>query len=638
MASLGTAAACEPFVAGVLGRLKLPEQVGDPPGFWQTARPMQSPVINIAAYQFAQLSELKVLRANLLAQCKAWQLRGTILLSPEGVNLFVAGAADAVESLLSELRTLPGLAGLAAKYSETAQQPFTRMLVRIKKEIIAFGVPGIEPARYTSPRIAPKELKQWLDEGRPFTLVDTRNDYEVKLGTFHNAIAVGVDTFREFPQAVARLPAELKNQPIVTFCTGGIRCEKAAPFMESQGFREVYQLDGGILKYFEECGSAHYAGDCFVFDQRVGLDPTLHETPAAQCYKCLSPLSEAEQQDTRYVAGKSCPYCFKSAGDLMAISIAARHAAMSLAMTPLPGSVPRDNLRPINVSQRCDGATLVDALCHAVKHLSADHWSAQCRAGMIVDDAHQAVAADRIVRAGERYLHRSPQEVEPDVSVAVQILYEDEAIVVLNKPAPLPMHPAGRFSRNTLQFMLEEVYRPQKPRPAHRLDANTTGVLVVARTRHFAGRLQPQFATGQIEKRYLVRVHGHPAEDAFECHAPIASESSEMGTRVVDYAGLPSSTRFTVRARCADGSSILEAQPLSGRTNQIRIHCAHLGFPVCGDQAYRGDGASVLAQTAALRDASLCLHAWKLKFQHPASGQVVEFEAPPPNWSITPRG
>jgi predicted sulfurtransferase len=183
-----------------------------------------------------------------------------------------------VEKLLAELRRLPGLAELAPKYSETDHQPFTRMLVRLKKEIIAFGVPGIEPAKRTSPKLAAKELKQWLDEGRPVTLLDTRNDYEVKLGTFKNARPIGVDHFRDFPAAVARLPAELKEQPIVMFCTGGIRCEKAGPFMEGQGFKHIFQLDGGILKYFEECGGAHYAGECFVFDQRVGLDPSLQET------------------------------------------------------------------------------------------------------------------------------------------------------------------------------------------------------------------------------------------------------------------------------------------------------------------------------------------------------------------------
>ncbi len=264
-------------------------------------------IVNIAAYRFAPLQELQALRTELLAFCGAKHLRGTILLSTEGINLFVAGEADDIEFLMARLRAIPGLESLAAKYSYTATQPFRRMLVRIKREIIAFGVPGIDPAKRTSPKLAPAQLKAWLDEGRKITLLDTRNDYEVKLGTFNNALPAGVDHFRDFPAAVAKLPEALKDETIVMFCTGGIRCEKAGPYMESQGFRNVFQLDGGILKYFEDCGSAHYHGDCFVFDQRVGVDPSLHVSDAAQCFACLSPLTADEQRDTRYVQGKSCP-------------------------------------------------------------------------------------------------------------------------------------------------------------------------------------------------------------------------------------------------------------------------------------------------------------------------------------------
>jgi len=149
--------------------------------------------------------------------------------------------------------------------------------------------------------------------GRPVTLFDTRNDYEVKLGTFKGALPAGIDTFREFPEAVRRLPEHLKHQPIVTFCTGGIRCEKAAPFMEREGFNNIYQLEGGILKYFEEVGSDHYDGECFVFDQRVGVDPGLHETASTQCFVCQTPLTAQEQADERYVSHVSCPIASRPA-------------------------------------------------------------------------------------------------------------------------------------------------------------------------------------------------------------------------------------------------------------------------------------------------------------------------------------
>jgi UPF0176 protein len=183
------------------------------------------------------------------------------------------------------------------------------MLVKIKKEIIAFGISGIDPADRPAPRLSPGELKQWLDEGRSFTLMDVRNTYEIKLGTFRGARTLGLEHFREFPAAVNSLPNKLKNEPVVTFCTGGIRCEKAAPLLEQAGFTEVYQLDGGILRYFEECGGAHFEGDCFVFDKRVAIDASLRETDAALCFVCQTPLTLAEQEDDRYVESVSCPHC-----------------------------------------------------------------------------------------------------------------------------------------------------------------------------------------------------------------------------------------------------------------------------------------------------------------------------------------
>jgi len=266
--------------------------------------------INLSVYQFTPLADLPELKARLLALTVTSELKGTILLSPEGINLFVAGTRSAADGLMFELRAVAGLAGLTPKESLSAKQPFSKMLVKIKKEIIAFGVEDIDPAKRPTEKLSARTLKQWLDEGRPLTLLDTRNDYEVRMGTFKGAVPAAIDTFREFPGAVEKLPATLKDQPIVMFCTGGIRCEKAGPYMEKAGFKNVYQLDGGILKYFEECGGAHYEGECFVFDYRVGVDPELKETASALCFTCQMPLKESEQSDPRYVPGETCPHCY----------------------------------------------------------------------------------------------------------------------------------------------------------------------------------------------------------------------------------------------------------------------------------------------------------------------------------------
>jgi UPF0176 protein len=591
-------------------------------------------VTNIAAYQFAPLHDLAKLRTDLQLFCKVRGLKGTILLSQEGVNLFVAGQAADIEALLNLLRSVRGLEKLTAKYSTTDEQPFSRMLVRIKKEIIAFGVAGIDPAQRPAPRVTPQRLRRWLDEGRQVTLLDTRNDYEVKLGTFQNALPIGISHFREFPAAVNQLPDSLKEQTVVTFCTGGIRCEKAGPYLQSQGYKDVYQLDGGILKYFEECGSAHYDGACFVFDQRVGLDPALKESGAAQCFVCLTPLSAAEQADDRYVVGESCPHCYRTQAQRSADTLLARRAALQRLTQPQPGSVPRDNLRPLSVPKDCDGLPLVEVLCRVIQPLTADYWRAECRQGRVLNPARQVASADAVARAGERYFHVIPQDVEPAVSFDVEWLYEDAALLVLSKPAPLPMHPAGRFNRNTLQFVLESLYHPHKPRPVHRLDANTTGVLVVARTRQVAGRLQAQFAQSSVRKTYLLRVIGHPRDDQFECRAMIAESASKLGTRTIDaQLGIAAHTQFKVIERNEDGTTTMLAQPITGRTNQIRLHCAHLGLPLVGDRAYQGSGAVPEVQTLSVSETPLCLHSWRIEFAHPISGEVMQFSAPPPSWA-----
>lgn len=235
-------------------------------------------VLNVAAYKFATLTDLVPTRDKLRVLTVARNLRGAILLSTEGVNLSLAGEPGDVAAVLDRVRAIPGVGEFPVKESYSDTRPFNRMLVKIKREIIPFGVDGIDPQTYTSPRLSPEEMKRWLDEGRPVTLLDTRNRFEVAAGTFTGAVNIDIDNFRDFPAAVAKLPEAMKHGPVITFCTGGVRCEKAAPYLERAGFRDVYQLDGGILDYFKTCGGHHYTGDCVVFDQRGALSPDLEST------------------------------------------------------------------------------------------------------------------------------------------------------------------------------------------------------------------------------------------------------------------------------------------------------------------------------------------------------------------------
>ncbi len=239
-------------------------------------------VLNVAAYRFVPLDDLPRRRAALQARAAALGLKGSILLAAEGINLFLAGGAAGVDAFLQTLRADVRLTPIEVKRSWSDRQPFRRLLVKIKREIVSMRRPDIDPCGAPAPRLAPRELRRWLDEGRDIVLLDTRNQFEVDLGSFENTLALGLKSFSDFPCATPALPEALKQRPVVTYCTGGIRCEKAAPWLIAQGFREVYQLDGGILNYFEQCGGAHFRGACFVFDERVALDSALRATAPAR--------------------------------------------------------------------------------------------------------------------------------------------------------------------------------------------------------------------------------------------------------------------------------------------------------------------------------------------------------------------
>jgi UPF0176 protein len=591
---------------------------------------------NISGYLFADLTELKHWRAHLLDQCKAHQLKGTILLSTEGINLFLAGLREDIDLLISEVQKIPGLEKFRAKFSESDHQPFNRMLVRIKKEIISFGVDAVKPAHYTSRHLPAATLKQWLDEGRPITLLDTRNDYEVKLGTFRNALPIKIDHFRQFPDAVRQLPEEMKKQPIVTFCTGGIRCEKAAPFMEMEGFENIYQLDGGILKYFEEVGGDHYDGECFVFDHRVGLDPSLRETPSAVCFRCQAPLDEDDQLDSRFVEGESCPYCFKTDEQKMHDTLIKRHALLKKITNPLPGAEPYHNLRPFSIKENYDGQTLLQVLTAVFPQVPEEEWCRRLDGGRFRLMRGGIAHRDQVVRAGQRFEQTMDISGEPVVNADIKILFEDSAIVVIHKPAPLPMHACGRFHRNTLQFIINKVVHPA-PRPVHRLDANTSGLVIFGRTRHFAAALSRQLLQDRWEKIYLVRVQGSPTWDSLVCELPITSQPAIAGSREVDEEnGLPCRTDFRVLHRYDDHSTLLEARLHTGRTNQIRVHLWQLELPVRGDATYLSGKLLGDRQTLDVDMDPLCLHAWQVSFDHPIDGRRLTFEADKPDWALVP--
>ncbi|SEO20933.1 UPF0176 protein [Duganella sp. CF517] len=270
--------------------------------------------VNIAAYKFITLDDLDTLRAAYQAVCAERRLKGTILLTPEGINMFLSGLRADIDAYLAWVRADARLADLEVKESLSAEQSHKRMLVKIKKEIITMRMPLIKPEEGRAPFVDARTLKRWLDngvddQGKPVVMVDTRNDFEVDVGTFDNTVDYRIGKFTEFPDVIAAHKADFDGKTVVTFCTGGIRCEKAAIHMQNIGYDNVYQLEGGILKYFEEVGGAHYTGDCFVFDYRTALNPKLEPTETVQCFVCRAVVTPREQLSPQYVYEKSCPQC-----------------------------------------------------------------------------------------------------------------------------------------------------------------------------------------------------------------------------------------------------------------------------------------------------------------------------------------
>lgn len=270
---------------------------------------MPGSIVNIAGYRFVDLAERDELQAVLRSVCMDAGLKGTVLLAPEGINFFLAGTQASIEVFTNFLEQDERFQSIPLKVSYTDYQPFNRMNVRKKNEIISVGMDQIQPATFTGEEIEPQVFKEMLDNNEHVHVLDTRNDYELRVGTFKKAIDLDIRTFRAFPKAIQSLPDTMKDEPIVMFCTGGIRCEKASAIMIEAGFTNVKQLKGGILGYFEEAGGAHWDGDCFVFDQRVAVNPQLEETEVVICFACREPLSLEEQASPDYVVGRSCPYC-----------------------------------------------------------------------------------------------------------------------------------------------------------------------------------------------------------------------------------------------------------------------------------------------------------------------------------------
>ncbi|OYY77978.1 MAG: hypothetical protein B7Y43_08580 [Sphingomonas sp. 28-62-20] len=290
-------------------------------------------MITVAAlYRFARFDDPAALRAPLLAVCTVHGIRGTLLLAREGINGTIAGDDAGLAAVLAHIRTLPDCAEIEIKYSNAEAMPFHRMKVRLKREIVTMGQPDIDPVRGVGHYVAPADWNALIDQ--PDTVViDTRNDYEVQVGSFAGAIDPATKSFSEFPDWFRAHRDELADKKIAMFCTGGIRCEKATAFLKAEGLDAVYHLKGGILKYLEEVPPAQsrWQGECFVFDERVAVGHGLGAGTHALCRGCRMPVNAEARLSPLYVEGVSCPACHASRDDAKRAGYAERHRQVKLA-------------------------------------------------------------------------------------------------------------------------------------------------------------------------------------------------------------------------------------------------------------------------------------------------------------------
>ena len=285
-----------------------------------------------ALYHFTRLADYEQLKAPLQNMCEMLGIKGTLLLAYEGINGTIAGTDDTINQLLDFLKADPRLAALEHKESRAEKMPFYRMKTRLKREIVTMGVEGIDPNNVVGTYVDPKDWNELISDP-DVVLIDTRNDYEVEIGTFKGALNPDTQTFREFPQWVEDNRDKLKKPKVAMFCTGGIRCEKASSFMKLNGFDDVYHLKGGILKYLETQpqDESLWEGDCFVFDQRVAVKHGLEQSDYDQCYACRYPITDEEKTSPLYVKGVSCPRCHDKMSDTQRDRFAQRQKQIELA-------------------------------------------------------------------------------------------------------------------------------------------------------------------------------------------------------------------------------------------------------------------------------------------------------------------
>ena len=331
-----------------------------------------------ALYRFVRVASPEAWRDPILAVCKQEGVKGTLLLAREGMNGTIAGPESGVRQVLAYLRSLPGFADLEHKESWAEAEPFLRMKVKLKKEIVTMGVPEIDPSQHAGIYVQPQDWNALISDP-DVLLVDTRNKYEVRVGSFDGAVNPHIDKFTEFPDWIQSEENRQGKKKIAMFCTGGIRCEKSTAYLRQQGFDEVYHLKGGILKYLEEVRpeDSKWQGECFVFDERVSVGHGLVPGDYELCRACREPISQEDKQSPYFVQGVSCPHCHGKHDEAQLRNFAERQKQITLAKARGQRHV-GEQLPPLEERRAAKRARLAQAQEKAAANLAKKHGAQPC--------------------------------------------------------------------------------------------------------------------------------------------------------------------------------------------------------------------------------------------------------------------
>jgi tRNA pseudouridine32 synthase/23S rRNA pseudouridine746 synthase len=578
-----------------------------------------------AFYRFVQVGDVEATAHTLRDLAKG--LTGSVWVAPEGINGSVAGAAGALDAFRTRLTGDPRLGGrlegLTFRRSAAVTPPFQRMKVHCRSEIVPLGVDGVDPVGHRRAVASPAQWRELLDDPN-VVVIDNRNRFEVRLGRFRNAVDPGVDHFRELPAYLdARLPQwQAEGKRVAMYCTGGIRCEKTSAWLAQRGIT-VLELEGGILNYLDQMPDASHdwIGECFVFDNRVALDARLNETPttAMQVYGSdardawrLERARRLEANEASVSAG-----CAIRRSDDGASGKPARRGTRPSPLPTVNGVGPSVVALPPGRWR-----TVGDFLADRFPAVAPDEWMRRMDRGEVLDERGAAVSSADPYRVSRRLHYYRSIDDEPTSAESESLVFQDDWMVVADKPPFMAVTPGGQHLHETLLVRLRHRTGIDALAPVHRLDRETSGLVVFTVQPSTRGVYQALFANRRVTKIYEAWAPWRP-DLSFPLRRRSRIVQDEHFLRMREEEGDPNSDTL-IEVLEVDGEwARYRLQPTTGRTHQLRVHCASLGMPIAGDRIY----PALLPAGTDDPTRPLQLLAKSLSFVDPITGKERQFES-----------